>query len=322
MLDFLLGLYLAGLLVRGWLRGLVKEALDLVGLVLGVIIAFRLSAPFGDFISDRFDVTPEWARIGAGIALFLIVGIGLSVLAFWLGKVMKLPGLNLSNRLLGDGFAVAWGITILLVLVSIVRALPLPAAVDKTLGESVVVEAIASPDTPTQQLFQTLAGDDVLDTLLALEPLVGNRRLVLDEDDVAEIEPADPDDLEVRSGEARDSFEFVNEARVDAGAEPLAWSDGLAAVALGHAREMYEEGYVSHVSPTTGTVGDRVRDAGIRLLVVGENLALAASARAVHDGFLDSEGHRENMLRPQFDRLGVAAVRGPLGLMVVQVYGG
>lgn len=322
MLDFLLGLYLAGLLVRGWLRGLVKEVLDLAGLVLGVVIAFRLSAPFGDFISDRFDVTPEWARIGAGIALFLIVGIGLSVLAFWLGKVMKLPGLNLSNRLLGAGFAVAWGITILLVLVSIVRALPLPSAVDETLADSAVVEAVASPDAPTQRLFQTLAGDDVLDTLLALEPLVGNRRLVLDEDDVAQISPADPDELEVRAGEARDSFELVNRARVDAGAEPLAWSDGLAAVALGHALEMYEEGYVSHVSPTTGTVGDRVRDAGIRLLVVGENLALAASARAVHDGFLDSDGHRENMLRPRFDRLGVAAVRGPLGLMVVQVYGG
>lgn len=322
MLDFLLGLYLAGLLVRGWLRGLVKEVLDLAGLVLGVIIAFRLSGPFGDFVSDRFDVTPEWARLGAGIALFLIVGIGLSVVAFWLGKVMKLPGLNLSNRMLGAGFAVAWGITILLVLVSITRALPLPSAVDETLDESVVVHAIASPGAPPQRLFQTLAGDDVLDTLLALEPLIGNRRLVLDEDDRAVIEPADPDELEISAGEARDSFDLVNRARIDAGVEPLAWSDGLSAVALGHALEMYEEGYVSHVSPETGTVGDRVQDAGIRLVVAGENLALAASARAVHAGFLDSDGHRENMLRPRFDRLGVAAVRGPLGLMVVQVYGG
>ncbi|NIR36702.1 MAG: CvpA family protein, partial [Actinobacteria bacterium] len=101
MLDFLLGLYLAGLLLRGWIRGFVKELLDLAGLVLGVIVAFRLSGPFGDVIADRFGVTPEWARIGAGIALFIIVGLGLAVVAHLLGKVMRLPGLNLSNRLLG-----------------------------------------------------------------------------------------------------------------------------------------------------------------------------------------------------------------------------
>lgn len=322
MLDFLLGLYLAGLLLRGWIRGFVKELLDLVGLVLGVIVAFRLSGPFGDLIADRFGVTPEWARIGAGIALFIIVGLGLAVVAHLLGKVMRLPGLNLSNRLLGAGFAVAWGITILLVVVSLLRALPMPSAVDGALEDSTIVGALASPESPTQKVFQDLAGDNVLDTLLALEPLIGNRRLVLDEDDRVEIEAADPSEIEVRIDEARTSFELVNDARIEAGVDPLAWSDSLAAVALSHAREMYLEGYVSHVSPTTGTVGDRVRAEGLRLVVVGENLALAASPRAVHAGFMESEGHRENVLRPRFDRLGVAAVRGPLGLMVVQVYGG
>jgi uncharacterized membrane protein required for colicin V production len=322
VLDFLLGLYLAGLLLRGWIRGFVKELLDLVGLVLGVIVAFRLSGPFGDLIADRFGVTPEWARIGAGIALFIIVGLGLAVVAHLLGKVMRLPGLNLSNRLLGAGFAVAWGITILLVVVSLLRALPMPSAVDGALEDSTIVGVLASPESPTQQVFQDLAGDNVLDTLLALEPLIGNRRLVLDEDDRVEIEAADPSEIEVRIDEARASFELVNDARIEAGVDPLTWSDSLAAVALAHAREMYLEGYVSHVSPVTGTVGDRVRAAGVRLVVVGENLALAASPRAVHAGFMESEGHRENVLRPEFDRLGVAAVRGPLGLMVVQVYGG
>ena len=38
MIDFLLGLYFAGLALRGWLRGLVREAMDLAGLVLGIVI--------------------------------------------------------------------------------------------------------------------------------------------------------------------------------------------------------------------------------------------------------------------------------------------
>ncbi|MDX1449482.1 MAG: CvpA family protein [Acidimicrobiia bacterium] len=322
MIDFLLGLYLAGLAVRGWLRGFVKELLDLVGLVIGLFVAFRLSSPMGDFISDRFDVTPEWARIGAGIALFLIVGATLGTLAHYLGKVMRLPGLNLANRLAGSGFALAWGIALILVVTSVLRALPMPSAVDEQLDESEVVTVLASPDSPTQQAFQRLVGDEVLDTLLALGPLIGDRNVVLEGDERIEIPPADPDELSVDTTAADEVFVLLNGARAEDGAQPLAWSDALAEVALAHAMDMYVNGYVSHVSPTTGNVGDRVRAARIPLSVVGENLALAATPRAVHAGFMESDGHRANLLRRSFDRVGVGAVDGPLGLMVVQVFGG
>lgn len=322
MIDFLLGLYLAGLAVRGWLRGFVKELLDLIGLIIGLFLAFRLSAPFGDFIADRFDVTPEWARIGAGIALFLIVGAGLGALAHYLGKVMRLPGLNLANRLAGSGFALAWGIALILVVASVLRALPMPSAVDDQLDESAVVTVLSAPDSPTQRAFQSIAGDEVLDTLLALGPLIGGRNVVLDADDRVDIPPADPGELTIDSAGADEVFRLANEARGGAGVSPLAWSDALAQVALGHAMDMYTNGFVSHVSPTTGTIGDRIRDARIPLSTVGENLALAATPRAVHAAFMDSDGHRANIVRTSFDRVGVAAVDGPLGLMVVQVFGG
>lgn len=322
MIDFLLGLYLAALFLRGWMRGFVKEALDLAGLVIGVAVAFRVSAPLGEFLADRFDVSPEWARVGAGIVLFVIVGLGMALLARWLGTLMRLPGLNLANRVLGAGLAGAWGLTLMLLFVALLRALPMPAAVDETLDESTVVSAVAGPEAVTQRAFQSMMGDSVVDTILALEPLIGERRLVLNDDDVAEIEPATADEIEVQPGDAERVFELLNDSRLAAGRQPLAWSQGLADIALAHARDMYVNGYVSHVSPTTGTVGDRVTAAGIRLSQVGENLALAASPRAVHAGFMDSDGHRENMMRSSFDRVGVAAVRGPLGLMVVEVFGG
>jgi hypothetical protein len=44
MFDFVLGIGLAGLAVRGWLRGFVREVLDLVSLVLGIFVALLLSA--------------------------------------------------------------------------------------------------------------------------------------------------------------------------------------------------------------------------------------------------------------------------------------
>src|SRR5665811_1779639 len=105
MLDFLLGIGLAALAVRGWLRGFVRELLDLVGLVVGAAIAFRLSGPMGGFLSDRFGASPEWGRIGAGIALFILFGASMTVLAHFLSKVTRLPGLTLINRVLGAGVA-------------------------------------------------------------------------------------------------------------------------------------------------------------------------------------------------------------------------
>jgi uncharacterized protein YkwD len=300
----------------------VKELLDLIGLIIGLAVAFRLSAPLGDFIADWLDVTPEWARIGAGIALFLIVGVGMATAAHYLGRVMRLPGLNLANRLAGSGFALAWGIALVLVVAALLRALPMPPAVDEHLDDSVVVTVLASPDSPTQQAFQSLVGDDVLDTLLALAPLIGERNVVLEGDESIEITPAEPHELSERPAAADEVFRLLNGARAQAGEAPLAWSDSLAEVALGHVLDMYLNGFVSHVSPTTGTVGDRVQAAQIPLTVVGENLALAATPRAVHAGFMGSGGHRANILRSNFDRVGVAAVQGPLGLMVVQVFGG
>ncbi len=126
----------------------------------------------------------------------------------------------------------------------------------------------------------------------------------------------------MEAAEAEEVLSFLNEARVAVGVAPLAPSAGLADVALGHALDMYTNGFISHLSPATGRVDDRVRAAGIQLTVVGENLALAATSRAVHDGLMESDPHRANLLRTSFDRVGVAAVRGPLGLMVVQVFGG
>lgn len=322
MLDFILGLYLAGLAVRGWVRGLVKELTDLLGLVVGVLVGFRLSAPVGDFFVDRFDVTPEWARVGAGIAMFILVGVGFSILAATLGRFMRLPGLNLGNRLLGSGLALTWGVFLILVFASILGALPLPSVVGDTIEESTVARAIAGEESVARSMFQQAAGDDVISTLLALKPLAGSERVVLDGDDVLELPATQADQLETVPDAADEILTFVNRERVTNGVAPLAPSSGLAEIALAHALDMYTNGFVSHVSPTTGRVDDRIRAAGIQLSLAGENLALAASTRAVHDGLMSSESHRENLLRTGFDRVGVAAVRGPFGLMVVQVFGG
>lgn len=317
MIDVVVGIGMVALLIRGWVRGLVREVLDFAGLVLGVIVAFRMSGPFGDFLAERFDFAPELARLGAGLVLMLVVGSGMGLLAHGLGMVARLPGLSLPNRMLGAAFSGLWGVLLILVVVSLLRLVP---AVDDTLEGSVVGTVASGP--VASAIVGSIVGDDVLDAVLSLESRLGARRVVLEGDDRVEIDRADPDELTDHPGDAESLYLMLNETRLDEGQAPVAWSSELAGVALGHAREMYLDGYVSHFSPVTGRAGDRVVAAGLRFRVVGENLALAASARSIHAGFLESPGHHENLVRAEFDQVGIAAVAGPLGLLVVEVYAG
>lgn len=321
MIDFLIGAALAGLVVRGWIRGLVREFLDLVGLVLGAVVAFRLSGPIGDFVTDRFGVTSEWARLGAALLLFAGVGFALSLVARALSRVMDLPGLNLANRIGGAGFAAAWGVLLLTILVAVAGVLPVGGLAD-TLAESRIVGAITGPDSLPSRLLARVAGRPIAEVIAALEDLVGGRRVLVDGDERVELEPVDPANYALDRGSAEEVFGFINEVRLEAGMNPLPWSEELAGVAASHAEEMYRDGYLSGVSPVTGRVADRVAAAGIGLASVTENIGLAATTRAVHEEMVESTPHRARMISGAVDRVGVAAVSGPYGIIVVEVFGG
>ena len=282
MLDFVLGLYLAALVVRGWVRGAVKEALDLAGLVVGVFVGFRVSAPVGDFLADRFDVTPEWARLGAGIVIFVLVGLGCSVLASMLGRFMRLPGLNLSNRLLGSGVAAAWGVFLILVLVSIIEVVRVPETVAETIDDSTVLTALAGPEALPREMLESVAGDDVIGSLLALKSIAGAERVILDDDDVFEMPQSSLDRLSESPGDASVSFELLNNERVAAGRPPLAPSEGLSEVARGHALDMYTNGW--RARPGRCTTGSCVRTRIVATCWSGHTIGWASQPSTVRTG--------------------------------------
>jgi uncharacterized membrane protein required for colicin V production len=322
MIDALLVALLLFLAVRGWFRGLVREALDLAGLVAGIVLAFRFGPFLGGVIASMAGISVDTGRLVGGIVLLVATGIGAAFLARAIEPRVRRPGINLIDRAGGTVLATAWGAFLMVTLLSLLMVLPLPAAVGRQLEGSAVTRAFTDPGGVPQTVFRSLSGDRVIQALLQLRQVVGERQVILEGEEVIALPAADPGDLEAAPRSARTVFDLVNRARIDAGLEPLAWAPALARVAEGHAREMYLDGYFSHVSPETGTVGDRLETAGITYSLAGENLALAATVTQVHDGLMGSPGHRENILRPEFRRLGVGVVVGPLGLMTVEVFTG
>jgi membrane protein required for colicin V production len=320
MVDFVLGLFIAGLLVRGWLRGFVREILDLVALFIGLWIAFRLSGPLGEFLTDRFSVSPEVATIGAGVVLFLLFGVAMSIAAHYLSRVMSLPGLNLINRLGGAAVAALWGIAIILVVINVARVVP--GGWDARFEDSSVAQAIAAPDAAPQQVFETMAPDGVLGSLAAIQGLFGVNRIVPEGNEALAIPPAVPDEVRQARDETAGVLEQVNEHRTGLGLSALGRSAGLDGIAESRAMGMYTSGRLSRDYPPGGGVATDVVAAGIRLAVVGENLALASSARAAVDAMLGSPTALSQFAISAYDRTGISVVDGPTGRLVVIVIGG
>lgn len=291
--------------------------MDLVGLIVGAAIAFRLSEPVGGFLTDRFGVSPEWGRIGAGIALFVVFGVGTSILAHFLSKFTRLPGLTLINRVLGTGVAAAWGILLVLVAVSIVSVLPVPDGVDEAIDESVVAQALAGPDSVPRRLLDPLVGDEAMTALAAIERVTGGRRVVPAEGERIETEEVDTDTVALVPGAVAFVADRVNADRLAADADPLVWSDALASVAAERALEMYRGGFIER--RTDDDVLAVVNATELRLQEAAEMAALAASERAAHAGI--AEAADTALTDTGYGRFGAAVVRGPLGRMVVEVYG-
>ncbi len=117
---------------------------------------------------------------------------------------------------------------------------------------------------------------------------------------------------------------LVNEHRAQAGLTPLRLNATLEQQAADYACELIEYDYFDHVNPVTGsTLVDRAQAVGYDYLVIGENLAAGQRGpQEVVDAWMNSEGHRANILDPRYSEIGIAVrVGGSYGIYWVQVFG-
>jgi hypothetical protein len=113
---------------------------------------------------------------------------------------------------------------------------------------------------------------------------------------------------------------LANQARAQAGAGPLRWDAALATAARQHCLRMTAEGPISHQYAGEPDVSARAAQAGAHFSLIEENVAIAPTPAAIHDGWMHSPGHRANLLNPQVDHVGVAVVAGRHGLYAVADY--
>lgn len=114
-----------------------------------------------------------------------------------------------------------------------------------------------------------------------------------------------------QSAYAAEVVRLVNKERAAAGLRPLEVHAGLAKVALDKAKDLYHNNYFSHYSPTYGSPFDMMRSYGISFRYAGENIAKGQrTPQEVMTAWMNSSGHRANILNPNFTHIGVAYYNG------------
>lgn len=108
--------------------------------------------------------------------------------------------------------------------------------------------------------------------------------------------------------------QLVNVEREKNGLQPLTFDSSISNVARAKSKDMADNNYFAHQSPTYGSAGDMLRNFGINWSAWGENIASGQDTpEEVVNAWMNSEGHRANILSSNFGKIGVGYVTNGSG---------
>lgn len=320
--DLVVVVIVAFALVRGWRHGSLREATGSVALILGLLVAPFLMVPARWAIDTFTELEVNAARLIGLIGSIVLVEMIFIVITRRKTKDLTISGPKVLDSIGGVILAAFRGITV--AALALFTILAISAARVDLPGFAQAVEASKSGDLLADPA-SFLTG--IYDSLLMRTD--DGRALVLaarQQSSFRESEPTDRVRFDattevVPALRAEEQLlELMNEARSDEGLEPLQWCERCAAVARGHSEDMYKEGFFSHVNLDGLDPFERMQKARIGYALAGENLAVAPSAAEAHRGLMASPDHRANILRDDFDEVGIGIFQGPYGLMCTQVF--
>jgi uncharacterized protein YkwD len=299
---------------KGWRHGFLFAALDLLSLAASVAATFLGYRQASAMLAETLPRLGVWVAPLSFVVIFLAVHF---VLLALVGRLLlPLPQrvhAHAANRLLGLAPGLVNGTLVAAVVAVLLLTLPLGARVEHWVGGSHLAPRLAAPAEWVEAKLAPIFAPAVQRTLQALTVQPESHQSI-------------PLRFHVNHTRARPDLEaqmleLVNAERRAAGVKPVQPDPDLVRVARAHSRDMFERGYFSHFSPEGHNVGDRLRQAHIGYLAAGENLALAPTLNTAHTGLMHSPGHRANVLRPQFGRVGIGILDGGRhGLMVTQAF--
>ena len=313
-IDILLVIVIALSLLNGYRRGFVRGVLDLAGWVLSLVAGLRYYHPVANWLGTLDLWSEVWDQPIAFVLVALVTGVLVHLVGYAL--LRRLPEdvhEHQVNRLFGLLPGFANGVITAAILSALLLAIPLNEGLSERTRNSAVVNRLAVYAERLENQLRPVFGEAIARTLnlLTIRP-DSNERVTL---------PFTVEKTRPRPDLEKQMLDLVNQERQAAGLNPLAADPELTEVARRHSADMFARGYFAHDTPEGLTPFDRMRAANVRFLTAGENLALAPTLSVAHTGLMNSPGHRANILRREFGRVGIGIMDGGMrGLMVSQEF--
>ncbi|PKM90998.1 MAG: hypothetical protein CVU87_00340 [Firmicutes bacterium HGW-Firmicutes-12] len=116
---------------------------------------------------------------------------------------------------------------------------------------------------------------------------------------------------------------LINQERAQVGVAPLQADMRLVQSARVKSQDMIDNNYFSHTSPVYGGFSALIRKYAPDYPYIGENIAGNRKVDAAHTAFMNSDGHRKNILNPKYTHVGIGIINGgPYGKMFTQHFAG
>jgi uncharacterized protein YkwD len=297
---------------NGWIRGFILGSLELLMFASGIILAFLTYPYVAEFLEKQAPNLGIWNVPLSFIIALVVIRIILSTIANrLLALVPATAHTTEANHVLGiipgaiNG--VIWATIISALLLSIPFSDGLSDKTRNSLFASRMADKVEWIDEKLSPVFDKSVNKTI--NKLTVEP--GSEKSVK--------LPFKDDDPEPRPDLEAKMLVLVNEERGKAGLKPLKFDAEMLPVARAHSQDMFARGYFSHITPEGLSPFDRMRNAKVRFLSAGENLALGQTLNICHRGLMKSPGHRANILNPAFGKVGIAILDGGFyGLMITQ----
>jgi len=294
--------------LEGYAIGLGRGILDFISFVFSFLFALTFYGVFGSFMSDYLSIPIGFSNaIGFFLAAFISeIALTISFRYFLLPLISGYKKNKKYPEEIGKITGIIPGVLSAVVLLAFVLTMVVALPVSPYLKNSVTKSRLGSPlvlgiqgfDEKLNNVFGGAVNDAL--TFLTIEPksdeLVmlnfSTNKYVLDR----------PSELRM--------IELVNQERDKIGGSIVIEDEALREVARNHCKDMFERGYFSHYTPDGKSPFDRMNEAGISFGFAGENLALAPDVVLAMKGLMNSQGHRENILEEEFNKIGVGVIDG------------
>jgi uncharacterized protein YkwD len=310
-LDAAIAIGIIIFIVLGLRRGFLAGLLELIGITLSVVIPLFLYIP-GSMLLEKLGMSHIFSGAIAFLIIFFIsISIFFSLSGKLYGRLPKKIRFSRINKGFGLFTGLFKGIIIITIFLSLLVALPIHLFTSEQIEKSYLGSPLLKSASVISSLAAHIFGE-------ALQNAVGFITIETDTGELIDLKITVSDPVIDEEAEI-EMLRLVNQERALQGLSELVIDEALREVARAHSADMFQRGYFGHIDPDGITPFTRMQAGGVLFILAGENLALAPTVSIAHQGLMDSPGHRENILRPQYGRIGIGAVRdNRYGIMFTQ----